>query len=129
MQNELHLVTYDEDYNRIEVDRIFNQVENGVGFGEIFDLRASPYNASIFACAHVRNDAAASCLSWFRMKDAALEEILLIEHVESDDTPLQSIQWEDLESQKGKSPSEMIACSSSGVYIWDVANGASAQLK
>ena len=122
-------MTYDEDYNRIEVDRIFNQVENSVAFGEIFDLRASPYDASIFACAHVRSDAVGSCLSWFRMKDGnstALEEILLIENVESDDMPLQSIQWEDLESQKDKSPSELIACNTSGVYIWDVANGSSA---
>lgn len=44
-ENEVHLINYSEDSNRIDQEAVF-QIENG----EIWTISASPYNKDVFAC-------------------------------------------------------------------------------
>ena len=44
-ENELHLLNYSEDSNRIDTEAIFN-----VEQGEVWSMASSPYSRQIVAC-------------------------------------------------------------------------------
>lgn len=46
-ENEVHLINYLEDSNRIDQEAIFS-IDNGAS--EIWSMSASPYNKDVFAC-------------------------------------------------------------------------------
>ena len=46
-ENEIHLINYSEDSNRIDQESIFS-IDNGNS--EIWSISSSPYNKDVFVC-------------------------------------------------------------------------------
>ena len=140
--NEIHLVTFNEDANRVDLQRVFRGDPDGSGFtiDEVADLRACPYQSQrgLFACSHQGQ------VSVFNMPEDVFDEIgedgdgeeardvdgqegltevckLSVGKGDGDSEKLVSVQWEDAEAKDDKVGKELIACDSQRVYLWDIA--------
>jgi hypothetical protein len=127
--NEIHLINYSEDSNRIDQEAVFTF--DGAN-SEVLSLSSSPYNRDIFA-AGLQN-----------VKDGghfvALYDITDVKETSKEvdrktlKTKLQlggdlhkqnihSIVWEDVEVNEGYTAKELVTADSDGIVVWDLATG------
>ena len=111
--NQIHLVNFDEEsgqFGKIDQVAIFDQVENGKKLDEIFELKASPYDADVFAVSHT------SSLAVYKCSDKKLRRLVEINTT----APLSSIQWQDIEAKPDGSGDELLASSRQAVLLFDM---------
>jgi WD40 repeat protein len=123
-ENEVHLIAYSEDTNRIELEGVFS-LDNGRS--EIWTLQASPYNKEVFACGlHGASDR----VGLFDMsaiiepskdfdKKALRAKLELGNHT----SPVHSIAWEDQEPSEGFLAKELISADGQQALVWDLPSG------
>jgi len=130
-ENEIHLINYSEDSNRIDQEAVFS-FDNGNS--EIWSISASPYNKDVFACGshNVKDDS--NSLNLFDLS-SSLEtskdfnkKILKPKLTLGKDlhrSNIHSLVWEDCEpSSSGvggcSQPKEIISADSEKAVVYDL---------
>lgn len=140
--NQVHVLVFHEDTNTIELETVIPFEHR-----EVYALKSSPYNSSIFAASYVGNaednDRAEICITQFNQgsieetkdeeiyqKGGANQTLAVLKPCSNDealqssdlayDDPLLSIQWEDNEANTDKQAKELLACNSQNVFLWDL---------
>lgn len=70
--NEIHLLTFNEDANRVDLQQVFRGPSDGsFEINEISDLRACPYQSQrgLFACSHK------GIISLFKMSEELFDDL------------------------------------------------------
>ena len=121
--NAVHILNFNEDINTVELDQIIE-----FSYGEIWDIKSSPYNANVFATSFtdINEGRAEIKIVEYHAKENENSNLIqkqrtlkpyfdnsLSDNIQSDsryDAPLVSIQWEDQEANLDKEPEQLIAC-------------------
>ena len=115
-RNEIHVLNYSEDANRIEVEHTF-KVEGltGAMAPEVTQISSSPYNRNTLLVA-TQNDTDTNSVLFYQLASESesgeisahkLTNEFKIESAQPQ-VAIHSIVWEDHESMEGKTPTELI---------------------
>lgn len=126
-ENEVHLLHYSEDSNRIDQEAVFS-LDNGDA--EIWSMSASPYNKEVFACGlsykgvdeSTSHKVAVLDMSEVleASKDFDKKKIRAKVELDGHTSTIHSIQWEDQEASEGFTAKELVTGDSNGVIVWDL---------
>eukprot|EP00347_Sterkiella_histriomuscorum_P005151 403357700 len=129
-ENEVHLINYSEDSNRIDQESVF-QIENG----EIWTLSSSPYDRNVFACGlqstkEGQNDHVVNLYDIQEVKESHKDfdkkclkvksQLKASSESQAHQNQIHSIQWEDTEYSEGQISKELVTADNDRINIWDL---------
>jgi len=130
-ENEIHLINYSEDSNRIDQEAVFTFDD---GNSEVLSMSSSPYNRDIFVCGlHNTKEGSGHYVALFNMnevkdtsKDLDRKTLKILKlglggglHQHN----IHSILWEDAEVSEGYTPKELVSADTDELIIWDLSSG------
>lgn len=127
--NEIHLINYSEDSNRIDQEAVFTF--DGAN-SEVLSLSSSPYNRDIFAAGLHNVKDGGHFVALYDITDVketskevdrkTLKTKLELGgglHMQN----IHSIVWEDAEVNEGYTAKELVTADCDGIVVWDLATG------
>lgn len=132
-ENEVHLINYSEDSNRIDQEQVYSIEGQGV-----WSISSSPYDKGVFVCGiagHAESGSEQNYVAIFHMDEESEQPASkefdkkplkpTLELVGEHSSHVHSIVWEDSEHNEGFTPKELISADSDKVVIWDLKAGKS----
>ena len=127
--NEIHLIKYSEDSNRIDQEAVFTF--DGTN-SEVLSLSSSPYNRDIFAAGLHNVKDGAHFVALYDITDCKetskeVDRKTLKTKIELGGglhkNNIHSVVWEDAEVNEGYTARELVTADCEGIVVWDLASG------
>ena len=125
-ENEIHLINFSEDSNRIDQEAVF-QFDNGNS--EIWTMAASPYNKDVFACGSHSIKEGINYLNVFdisQVSEASKDfnkkplKTKMTLGEQQHKSNIHSVLWEDCEPNTGMQGKELISADFEQIIVWDI---------